>query len=154
MTHEHIAIWLPLAVGAIVVSGTILTRAVAVLATVDLVRRQRRPDSESSGVWLDLWTVALAIFAALIAHLVDIGLWASLFLICGQFSEFGTAYYHSAADYTTLGYGDVIVTRAWRMLEPLEAANGMVMFGVSTAVIFAVIQRMVQVRFTDLRLAR
>ena len=58
-------------------------------------------------------------------------------------SEIGTAY-HSAVNYTTLGYGDVIMTPAWRMLGPLEAANGMVMFGVSTAIIFVVIQRLVQ----------
>ena len=74
-----------------------------------------------------------------------------LFVICGEFSELGAAYYHSAVNYTTLGYGDLIMTPSWRMLGPLEAANGMLMFGVSTAIIFAVIQRLIQARFTDLR---
>jgi len=77
--------------------------------------------------------------------------WAILFVICGEFSELGAAYYHSAVNYTTLGYGDLIMTPSWRMLGPLEAANGMLMFGVSTAIIFAVIQRLIQARFTDLR---
>ena len=95
--------------------------------------------------------VARAILCALVAHLIEIALWAVLFVICGEFSEFGTAYYHSAVNYTTLGYGDVIMTPSWRLLGPLEAANGALMFGVSTAMIFAVIQRLIQARFVDLR---
>jgi hypothetical protein len=78
-------------------------------------------------------------------------LWAVLFLFCGEFRSFGVAYYHSVVNYTTLGYGDVIMTPLWRLLGPLEAANGMLMFGVSTAVIFAVIQRLIQDRFVDLK---
>jgi hypothetical protein len=56
------------------------------------------------------------------------------------------AYDHSAVNYTTLGYGNVVMTPKWRLLGPLEAANGMLLFGVSTALIFAVILRILQVR--------
>jgi hypothetical protein len=83
--------------------------------------------------------------------LVEIALWALLFKICGEFPDFGAAFDHSAVNYTTLGYGDVIMTPSWRLLGPLEAANGMLMFGVSTAMIFAVILRLIQARFLDLR---
>jgi hypothetical protein len=72
-------------------------------------------------------------------------------MLCGEFPAFATAYYHSAVNYTTLGYGDLIMTPAWRLLGPLEAATGMLMFGVSTAIIFAVIQRLILARFADLR---
>ena len=48
-------------------------------------------------------------------------------------------------------YGDVVMTPAWRFLGPLEAANGTLMFGVSTAMIFAVIHRLLLARFVDLR---
>ena len=96
-------------------------------------------------------SVNLAKFRELAAHLVDIALWAVLFRICGEFPGLGTAYYHSAVNYTTLGYGDVIMTASWKMLGPLEAANGMLMFGVSTAIIFAVMQKLIQTRFVDLR---
>ena len=83
--------------------------------------------------------------------LIDIGLWAVLFIFCGEFPEFGTAYYHSAVNYTTLGYGDLLMTPHWRLLGALEAADGMLMFGVSTAIIFSLIQRLIQDRFVDLR---
>ncbi len=149
-THR-IAILIPLAVGASAVLCTIFIRAVAVIATVNFVRHERRLGRAGAGLWIDLAIVMLAISVALVAHLIEIACWAVLFVICGEFSEFGTAYYHSAVNYTTLGYGDVIMTPSWRMLGPLEAANGMLMFGVSTAIIFAVIQRLIQARFIDLR---
>jgi hypothetical protein len=43
------------------------------------------------------------------------------------------------------------LTPSWRMLGPLEATDGMLMFGVSTAIIFSLIQRLIQDRFVDLR---
>jgi hypothetical protein len=52
-------------------------------------------------------------------------------------------------NYTSLGYGDIVMSPSWRLLGPLEAANGLLMFGISTAMIFAVIQRLVQPRFED-----
>ena len=53
---------------------------------------------------------------------------------------------HSAVNYTTLGYGDLIMTPSWKLLGPMEAADGMLMFGVSTAILFAVIQRLIETR--------
>jgi len=50
-------------------------------------------------------------------------------------------------NYTSLGYGDVVMSASWKLLGPLEAADGLLMFGISTAMIFAVIQRLVQPRF-------
>ena len=72
-------------------------------------------------------------------------------VICREFSDFGTAFYHSAVNYTSLGYGDVVMTPAWRLLGPLEAANGVLLFGVTTAIIFAVLQRLVEAKFVDLK---
>lgn len=100
---------------------------------------------------IDLAIVALAISLAFVAHLIEIALWAVLLIICGEFQEFGSAFYHSAVNYTTLGYGDLLLTPSWRLLGPLEAANGALMFGVSTAMVFAVIQRLLLARFEDLR---
>jgi hypothetical protein len=152
MTQTHrIAILIPLVVGAAAVLCTIFIHALAVIATVNFVRHERRLGRAGTSFWIDVAIVGLAMLFGLVAHLMEIALWAVLFMICGEFPEFGTAYYHSAVNYSTLGYGDLIMTPAWRLLGPLEAANGMLMFGVSTAMIFAVIQRLIQARFVDLR---
>ena len=121
------------------------------MATVSFIRRERRLGRAGVNFWNDVGIVTLAISFALAAHLVDIALWAVLFRICGEFPGLGTAYYHSAVNYTTLGYGDLVMTPSWRMLGPLEAADGMLMFGVSTALIFALTQRLLQDRFMDLK---
>lgn len=152
MTQVHrVAILIPLAVGAGAVACTIIVRALALVATVNLIRHERKLGRAGAGFWIDFSIIAVAIAVALVSHLMEIAVWAVLFLVCGEFSDFGIAYYHSAVNYTTLGYGDVLMTPSWRMLGPLEAANGMLMFGVSTAIIFAVIQRLIQARFADLR---
>ena len=93
--------------------------------------------------------VAGATLLALLAHLVEIAAWALVFGLCGEFPNFAAAFYSSAENYTTLGYGDVVMSAAWRLLGPLEAADGMLMFGVTTAMIFAIIQRLVQSRLQD-----
>jgi hypothetical protein len=87
---------------------------------------------------------------AFLAHLMEIALWAALFQMCGEFKSFELAYYHSAVNYTTLGYGDLIMSPSWKLLGPLEAADGALMFGVSTAMIFAVAQRLILAKFGDL----
>jgi ion channel len=147
----QVAMLLPLAVGACAVLCTIFIHALAVGATVNFIRHEKRLGREGAGFWIDLTIVVLTISFVFVAHLVEIALWAVLFIMCGEFQNFGFAFYHSAVNYTTLGYGDVIMTPAWKLLGPLEAANGALMFGLSTAIIFAVIVRLVQAKFEDLR---
>jgi hypothetical protein len=151
MQTHRVAILIPLAVGASAVLCSIFIQALAVGATVNLVRHEKRLGREGAGFWIDLHIVVWTILFAFVAHLIEIALWAVLFVICGEFQEFGSAYYHSAVNFTTLGYGDVIMTFSWKLLGPLEAADGALMFGVSTAMIFTVIIRLVQAKFEDLR---
>jgi hypothetical protein len=147
----RIAVLRPMAVGAIAVVCTIFIHALALGALIKFVRRETRLGRTGKGFWHDVSIVGLAMSLTLVAHLIEIALWAVLFVMCGEFAELGTAYYHSAMNYTTLGYGDIIMTPSWRLMGPLEAANGMLMFGVSTAALFALIQRLVETRFVDLR---
>ena len=152
MTQTNgIAILIPLAVGAIAILCTIFIHALALGATVNFFRYEKRHGRVGVRIRIDLTTIVLVIFFAFVAHLVEIALWATLFAICGEFSNFQTAYYHSAVNYTTLGYGHLIMTPSWRLLGPLEAADGELMFGVSTAMIFAVIVRLIYANFEDLR---
>jgi Ion channel len=152
MTQNHqFAILFPLVVGIGAVACTIFVHALALAAAVNLFRYERRLGRAGAGALIDLAIVALVISFAFVAHLIEIALWAVLLVICGEFQEFGNAYYHSAVNYTTLGYGDLLLTPSWRLLGPLEATNGALMFGVSTAMVFAVIQRLVLTRFDDLK---
>jgi hypothetical protein len=149
--HGHrFSILAPLGVGVIALVCTIAIYLVPLRAIVNLVRRERRRGHVSTP-WADLGIFASVVIYASLTHLLEIAFWAVLFMICGEFSDFGTAFYHSAVNYTSLGYGDLIMTPSWRLLGPLETANGTLLFGVSTAMIFAVMLWLIQARFTDLK---
>ena len=100
------------------------------------------------GIWLwDVILVTKFTLLALAAHFVEIAFWALSFILCGEFSNFASALYYSGVTYTTLGDSTRVLSAPWRLLEPIEAANGMLMFGLTTAIIFAVIVRLIEARF-------
>lgn len=68
-------------------------------------------------------------------NLAQVAIWALLFFFLGEFSEFGQAFYHSAVNFATLGYGDIVMSEEYRLLGPLQAINGVLMIGFSTAVL-------------------
>jgi len=101
-----------------------------------------------AGIWF--WDVILVMnftLLTLAAHFVEIALWALSFVLCGEFSNFAGALYFSGNTYTTLGDSTTVLSARWRLLAPVEAANGMLMFGVTTAIIFAVIHRLIEAKF-------
>jgi hypothetical protein len=119
--------------------------------TLHFVRRQHSLGRAGVAFWADLWIVGATMMIALAAHLSGICLWALLFLLIGEFEAFGTAFYHSSVSYTTLGYGELPMSPAWKTLGPIEATDGLLMFGVSTALIFAVVRRLILIRFPETR---
>ena len=79
-----------------------------------------------------------------VGHMFQAGVWAALFHRLGAFEEFETAFYHSAVNFTSLGYGDIVMPEELRLLGALEAAGGVLMFGLSAGVGFALINSMLQ----------
>ena len=79
-----------------------------------------------------------------IIHVVHSLVWAfSYYLIpqtATQFSDFSEAVYFSMVTFTTLGYGDISLSSDWRLLSGLEAINGIMLIGWSTAIMFSLIQ--------------
>ncbi len=149
MAPNGFPILLPLAVSAAAVFCTVIVHALATISIVHFVRRERRVGIAGVRFWRDVLIVAGVVLALFCAHLLDIAVWGGLLELCGEFSRFGSAFYHSAGNYTTLGSSGSIISATWRLLGPMEAANGMLMFGVSTAIIFTVIQGFVRSRFGE-----
>jgi hypothetical protein len=67
-----------------------------------------------------------------------------LFFACGEFADFATAFYHSAVNFSTLGYGDLVMSEQRRLLGALEAANGVLMFGLTTGVLYTVLNALMR----------
>jgi hypothetical protein len=147
---NELAVGLTLVISLLPILCTIVIHALALLGIIHFVRRQHQLGYAGVRFWKDVAIVACATFLALMAHLVEITIWALVFVFCGEFARFSGAFYHSAMNYTTLGYGDVVMTPSWKLFGPLEAADGMLMFGVSTAIVISVIQLIVRTKFRDL----
>ncbi len=77
----------------------------------------------------------------ILIHLMEIALWAFFYLWWGCLPDAESALYFSGVTYTTVGYGDLVLQKPWRMLAPLEALTGILMGGLSTGLFFAFVSR-------------
>ena len=82
----------------------------------------------------------------MLGNLVQISLWGALFMYLGEFDELYLAIYHSAVNFTSLGYGDVVMGAKWKLLGPLEAMNGVLMLGMSAAALMAILQEIIRIQ--------
>ncbi len=75
-------------------------------------------------------------------HLAQVMLWAC-FYRWRCFRSLESSFYFSAASYSTVGYGDVVLPRIWRNLGPIESLVGVLMCGLSVSLLFAIVTRLV-----------
>lgn len=146
---DRVAILLPIGVAVAVTFCTVVINALAMMPMIFFVQYELRLGRAGVRFWRDVPIVAGATLVALAAHLVAIATWAVVFTLCGEFSQLAEAVYHSGLNYTTLGDSDAVISPSWKLLVPLEGANGMLMFGVSTAMLFAIIQRLIETRLGE-----
>ena len=99
-----------------------------------------RPYTQASNAVLpDILVLSAVMLLLMLGNCLQMALWAGLFMLLGEFDNFVTALYFSGVTFATLGYGDLVLSPPWRLLSALEAANGILMFGVSTAVMTAAV---------------
>ena len=136
-----------LLIGTIMLLASVVSYglATAVILRVVVVRLVRSGVTER-GYLQDVAAMMFVTLVTAAAHLAQIALWAVAVLLCGAVSTFEQAFYYSAENYTALGYGDMILTGEWRLLGPLEAVNGLLLLGLSTALMFAVMQHLIMDR--------
>ncbi|MFZ3203410.1 MAG: potassium channel family protein [Pseudomonas sp.] len=100
---------------------------------------------------LNILLLGMVMLLMLLGNFAQMIIWAALFMLIGEFEEFASALYYSAVNFATLGYGDIVMSERWRLLGPLEAANGILMFGVSTAVMTAAVMDVIKHNIAELK---
>ncbi|SFI64759.1 Ion channel [Phyllobacterium sp. CL33Tsu] len=112
----------------------------SVLAARYFAHASRKPlgPKPLRGIFLQ-FSILMAVL--MIGNIVQVAFWAVLYRLVGAFADFETAMYFSGVTFTSLGYGDVLLTGRMRLLGPLQAANGLMMFGITTALFISVIQQ-------------
>ena len=130
-----------LAVGFLVMSGCLAFQVLAsAVAARYFARAAGRPAGSRPWVAVSIQFSVVMIVLTL-GNVVQISIWALLYRALGALGDWTTALYFSGVTFTTLGYGDVVLHDRMRLLAPLQAANGVMMFGITTAVFMATVQR-------------
>jgi hypothetical protein len=97
---------------------------------------------EASRPGLQLIVVMIAAVSVLmVAHACEVLVWSLAYGLVDAAPSGADLVYFAFVNYTTLGYGDVTPVERWRLLGPMTAMNGVLLFGWSTAVIFEVLRR-------------
>ena len=114
---------------------------------------RKQPKIEKKFGTVDNIFLFIEIFAIILSlHLAHICVWAGFYTIFGVLEDFERALYFSIVTYTTIGYGDVTLPVGWRLLGSIEGVIGVLTFGWSTGVIFAVASRLMVIRVGQNRL--
>lgn len=116
--------------------------AVVVMMIRYLINIVNIKSPELRGFGFDTYVISVVLLILFLGHVFQIALWALLFIYLGEFGDFATAFYHSAVNFASLGYGDIVMTEKWRLLGALEASNGVLMFGLSAGTLLAVMTRL------------
>ena len=90
----------------------------------------------------DSKSLSVVMAVLMLGHFFMFATWALLFVYLGEFEDFATAFYHSTVNFTSLGYGDIVMSEERRLLGALEAANGVLMFGLSAGALLSVMNGM------------
>ena len=93
--------------------------------------------------WTGQGAVILFVVLGLVmTHTIEVWLYALAYLGLSALPDFEAALYFSTTSFTTIGYGDVVLDRSWRLVGAIEGANGLLLFGWSTAFLISVTGRM------------
>ena len=102
--------------------------------------RRRNQRLKSPSIWSGIASMQAVMMLLLAGNIMQIAVWAELYVFLGEFQDFEKAFYHSSVNFATLGYGDVVMSAKHKLLGPLEAVNGALMIGVSTGALMAAFQ--------------
>jgi small-conductance mechanosensitive channel len=121
-----------LSLGAGLIAVTVIIQALFMSAGLNTFKRieELRPGAMASK---PASTTVIWILFLLIPIILDVTLWATFYYASGALPSFEEALYFSTVTFTTVGYGDIVLSREWRQLATFEAVNGWIIFGWATA---------------------
>ena len=125
--------------GSTIYVVTVGIQVMAVLGLVRFLQRRNRLGKFHENLWFSTVALSGGMLIVFFGHLLQVGLWAGLFRWLGEFESYATAFYHSAVNFTSLGYGDIVMSERFRLLGAMEAAGGILMFGISTGLGLAIV---------------
>ena len=125
-------------IGAALILSTVLVHALS----LELIHRTVLSVRTDIAMRWRAVIYALVVVAVFVAHVIEIAIWAVFYYFQAAINEIPTleaAMYFSTSTFTTVGFGDLVLSEEWRLLSSIESINGMILFGWSTAFIFQIV---------------
>ncbi len=133
---------IPLLIGSLALVVNMLIQIAIIVAITGYLLRLLDSGRMLPAIGTDIKLMSVIFLVLFFGHVLQFAVWASLFLWLGEFSDFDSAFYHSVVNFTSLGYGDIVMSEKWRLLGRLEAANGILMFGLTTSAFLTLMNRL------------
>jgi hypothetical protein len=126
-------------IAAVLVALTVAIHAAGLAVVLShLMKSHALPPTQAWPITLLLVRVA---WLLMLIHGVEISVWALFYVWEGCLPDAESAFYFSGTTYTTIGYGDLVLPKPWRMLGPIEGVTGILMCGLSAGLFFATVTR-------------
>src|SRR5260370_19591983 len=132
-----------LLVGSVVGAIAIMVHAVATVGAISVARSAGRRCGTYPRLHL-MGVMVATVLVLMLAHTVEIVVWSLSYTLVGAAPAGSDLLYFAFVNYTTLGYGDVTPVKAWQLLGPMAAMNGILMFGWSTALLLEGLLKAIQ----------
>lgn len=137
-------------IGALLIAVTVVIHAAGTTGILQALKPAKGP-FKIDGAKHSLKIIVSVVLILCALHVVEIVLWALTYLAILPSGELGSleeAVYFSFVTFTTLGYGDITLSEGRRLLSGIEALNGILLVGWTTAMLFAVVNYIWQSRLT------
>jgi len=129
-------------VGAVLVSITVVIHAIALDWLMNFMSRARNAVRLNFGKFWKAPMLVMAVLGVFVAHIVQIWIWALFYFSIHALPNFEDCLYFSTSTFTTVGFGDVVLSEKWRLVSSFQAANGFILFGWSTAFIYEIMSKL------------
>ena len=96
--------------------------------------------------WPITWLLIRIAWLLIVYHLLEVAVWALFFWWENCMPDLESSFYFSGITYLTIGYGDLVLPKEWRLFGPIEGLTGILMCGLSTALFFAVVSKRILLR--------
>jgi len=139
---DHMTMFANLALATFMVSLTVAIHLGGLLGLLWILRDRAHRFRAHESRPAQLGVILFVVLGLVAIHSVEIWLYGAAFWAIGAVNDFESALYFSTVTFTTLGYGDIVLDGKWRLFGAIEAGNGLILFGWSTAFLLSVTSRL------------
>lgn len=133
-------------IAAILVAITVAVHAAGfALLLRSFIRSHAAPPTK---FWPIAWMLIRATWLLILMHVAEITVWALFYLWKECLPDAETSFYFAGVTYTTIGYGDLVLAKPWRILGPVEGLTGILMCGLSAGLFFGLVTRIYSSRLS------